>query len=83
MQKAARPRPNECWRSQRLAGWAAGGHYTRGYWGELDRFARAVLGQTPPTPTLDDGVAAMRLIDGIMESVRGGAPVAMAGAEPA
>jgi predicted dehydrogenase len=61
--------------SGNMAGWAAGGHYTRGYWGELDRFARAVAGQCDPTPTLEDGVEAMRLIEAILLSVTTGAEV--------
>ena len=56
------------------AGWAAGGHYTRGYWGELSHFARAVLGLVKPAPTLEDGVEAMRLIDRIMGSIGSGQP---------
>jgi myo-inositol 2-dehydrogenase / D-chiro-inositol 1-dehydrogenase len=63
--------------SGNLAGWASGGHYTRGYWGELDRFARAILGQSEPGPTLADGVAAMRLIEATMESLATGCPVAV------
>ena len=61
--------------SGNMSVWEAGGHYTRGYCGELSHFARAVLGQVEPAATLDDGVAAMRLIDCIMESVESGAPV--------
>ena len=60
--------------SGNMSVWEAGGHYTRGYWGEMSHFARAVLGQVEPTATLDDGVAAMRLIDSIMESAESGAP---------
>ena len=48
--------------SGNMAGWCAGGHYTRGYWGELDHFAKACLGQVGPTPTLEDGLKAMRFI---------------------
>ena len=61
--------------SGNMAGWAAGGHYTRGYWGEMQHFARAILGQVQPVATLDDGVEAMRLIDAIMESAATGQPV--------
>jgi predicted dehydrogenase len=61
--------------SGNMAGWAAGGHYTRGYWGELDRFARAVAGQCAPTPTLEDGVEAMRLIEAILLSASTGTEV--------
>lgn len=61
--------------SGNLAGWASGGHYTRGYWGELSQFARALLGKAEPTPSFGDGVAAMRLIDAIMDSIAAGRPV--------
>ncbi|HOS44560.1 MAG TPA: Gfo/Idh/MocA family oxidoreductase, partial [Armatimonadota bacterium] len=64
--------------SGNMAGWAAGGHYTRGYWGELQHFARAVLGQAPPLATLDDGIAALRIIDAILDSAETGRPVALA-----
>ncbi|MCC6445970.1 MAG: Gfo/Idh/MocA family oxidoreductase, partial [Armatimonadetes bacterium] len=58
--------------SGNMAGWAAGGHYTRGYWGELNRFARAILHEAKPAPTLEDGVEAMKLIEAILESVEKG-----------
>jgi myo-inositol 2-dehydrogenase/D-chiro-inositol 1-dehydrogenase len=61
--------------SGNMSGWAAGGHYTRGYWGELNHFARAVLGQVAPVATLQDGVEAVRLIDAILQSVTSGQPV--------
>ena len=61
--------------SGNMAGWASGGHYTRGYWGELNHFAHAVLGDCAPTPTLQDGVEAVRLIDAIIESMECGQPV--------
>lgn len=54
--------------SGNMAGWAAGGHYQRGYWGELSRFARACLGLEEPSPTLDDGARAIRLIEAMLES---------------
>jgi myo-inositol 2-dehydrogenase/D-chiro-inositol 1-dehydrogenase len=54
--------------SGNMAGWAAGGHYQRGYWGELSRFARACLGLEEPSPTLDDGAHAIRLIEAMLES---------------
>ncbi len=63
--------------SGNMAQWAAGGHYTRGYWGELSHFARAVLGMVEPTATLQDGIEAIRLIDGIVDSVECGQPVAL------
>jgi len=61
--------------SGNMAGWAAGGHYTRGYWGELHHFAQAVLGNVKQVATLEDGVTAMRLIDAIMLSAETGQPV--------
>jgi predicted dehydrogenase len=61
--------------SGNMAGWAAGGHYTRGYWGELDHFARAVAGQCAPMPNLDDGVEAMRLVEAMLVSASSGAEV--------
>ncbi len=54
--------------SGNMAGWAAGGHYQRGYWGELSRFARACLGLEEPSPSLADGVANSRLIEAMLES---------------
>jgi myo-inositol 2-dehydrogenase/D-chiro-inositol 1-dehydrogenase len=63
--------------SGNMAGWAAGGHYTRGYWGEMSHFARALLGQVEPTPTLADGLAAVRLIEAILASAASGQPVAL------
>jgi hypothetical protein len=61
--------------SGNMAGWAAGGHYQRGYWGELSRFARACLGLEPPTPSLEDGARNIRLIEGMLESTRSGREV--------
>lgn len=63
--------------SGNLSGWAAGGHYTRGYHGELEHFAKAVLGQVHPTATLEDGLRALELIEGIMESIETGQPVGL------
>ena len=63
--------------SGNMAGWEAGGHYTRGYWGELIRFARAVAGQAEPSPTLNDGVEALKLVEGILESAASGHPVSL------
>ena len=54
--------------SGNMAGWAAGGHYQRGYWGELSRFARACLGLETPSPTLEDGARNTRLIEAMLES---------------
>jgi myo-inositol 2-dehydrogenase / D-chiro-inositol 1-dehydrogenase len=66
---------NRYYVSGNMAGWAAGGHYTRGYWGEMNHFARAILGQVAPGPTLEDGVKAMQLIDAILASVESGLQV--------
>jgi predicted dehydrogenase len=66
---------NRYYVSGNMAGWAAGGHYTRGYWGELNHFAKAVLGQVEPTPTLQDGVEAVRLIEKMLESIECGQEV--------
>jgi myo-inositol 2-dehydrogenase/D-chiro-inositol 1-dehydrogenase len=52
--------------SGNMAGWSPSGHYTRGYWGELNHFAQAVLGRVAPTPNLDDGVEALRLIEAML-----------------
>jgi predicted dehydrogenase len=58
-----------------MAGWAAGGHYTRGYWGELNHFAKACLGKIKPTSTLEDGVEAMAIIEAIMDSINNGGSI--------
>jgi predicted dehydrogenase len=63
--------------SGNMAGWHAGGHSQRGYWGELSHFARACLGQVPPAPTLDDGARAVQIIEAIVESARAGKEVAL------
>ena len=55
------------------AGWWPSGHYTRGYWGELSHFAKAVLGQVEPRPTLVDGLENMRIVEAVMISVGAGA----------
>jgi len=55
--------------SGNMAGWWAGGHYTRGYWGELNHFAKACLGKVDPIVTLEDGVEAMRIIEAVMTSI--------------
>jgi len=61
-----------------MAGWFAGGHYTRGYWGELSHFARAVLGQVEPQATLEDAAEAVRIIEAILKSAETRAPVEVA-----
>jgi len=64
--------------SGNLAGWASGGHYTRGYCGELAHYARALLGQVEPRATLADGAADMAIIEAILESAASGRPVSPA-----
>lgn len=68
---------NRYYVSGNMAGWAAGGHYTRGYWGELNHFARAVLAQVTPSPTLEDGVRAVEIIDALVRSVESGEEVGL------
>ncbi|MBI3919911.1 MAG: Gfo/Idh/MocA family oxidoreductase [Armatimonadetes bacterium] len=68
---------NRYYVSGNMAGWASGGHYTRGYHGELQHFARAVLRQAEPTATLEDGVEALRMVEGILESIKSGKAVAL------
>jgi len=65
---------NRYYVSGNMSGWEAGGHYTRGYHGEMQAFARAVLGLEKPTSTLEDAAASMAIIDRIMQSVETGAP---------
>jgi len=50
------------------SGWFSGGHYTRGYWGEMSHFARALCGQVAPQSTLADGLEAVRVIEAIQIS---------------
>jgi myo-inositol 2-dehydrogenase/D-chiro-inositol 1-dehydrogenase len=64
--------------SGNMAGWEAGGHYTRGYWGELQQFARSLTGQAEPVPSLADGVKAIQLIEAILTSVETHQPVVLA-----
>jgi myo-inositol 2-dehydrogenase/D-chiro-inositol 1-dehydrogenase len=61
--------------SGNMAGWTAGGHYQRGYWGELSRFARACLELESPSPTLVDGAVNIRLIEAMLESAKLGLEV--------
>ncbi len=67
--------------SHNLSGWHSSGHHTKGYWGELSHFARAVLGQVEPIATLADGVENMRIIEAILRSVETGESVALADVE--
>lgn len=60
--------------SGNMAGWTSGGHYTRGYCGELAHFAKAVLGNVEPISTLEDGVEAVKIIDCIMDSIASNKP---------
>jgi predicted dehydrogenase len=66
---------NRYYVSGNMAGWTSGGHYTRGYCGEMEQFAKALLGQAEPSPSLEDGVAAMRLIEAMLESAETGKEV--------
>ena len=60
--------------SGNMAGWTSGGHYTRGYCGELDHFAKAVLGKAKPYATLEDGVEAIKIIEGMLHSIKTNKP---------
>jgi len=64
--------------SHNLSGWFSSGHHTKGYWGELSHFARAVLGQVEPVATLEDGAQGMRIIEAIMLSLASGETVVVA-----
>jgi len=66
--------------SGNIAFWWAGGHYQRGYWGELSRFARACLGLVPSSPTLEEGVKAHQVIEAILESAACGREVTVSAA---
>jgi myo-inositol 2-dehydrogenase/D-chiro-inositol 1-dehydrogenase len=66
--------------SGNMAGWAAGGHYQRGYSGELSRFARACLGLEEPSPSLEDGARNIRLIEAMLESASSGREVPISSA---
>jgi predicted dehydrogenase len=62
--------------SGNMAGWWAGSHYTRGYWGELAHFAKACVAQAEPGPTLEDARKALRFIECSLTSAeRDGAPI--------
>jgi predicted dehydrogenase len=63
--------------SGNMAGWSAGGHYTRGYCGELDHFAKSVLGMVKPIATLEDGVEAIKIIECILDSIKTRQPISM------
>ena len=63
---------NKYYVSGNMAGWTSSGHYTRGYWGELQHFTQAVIGQVSPGPDLADGVIALKLIDSILLSAQTG-----------
>ena len=68
---------NSYYISGNMAGWSSGGHYTRGYWGELSRFSRAIVGEVSPAPTLEDGLAVLEIIDAIELSAASGEVVAL------
>ena len=61
--------------SHNLSSWWSSGHYTKGYWGELDHFAKAVQGEVGPVATLEDGAENMRIIEAILRSVETGEAV--------
>jgi len=63
--------------SGNMAGWTSGGHYTRGYCGELSHFAKAVLGQVKPTATLEDGVEAIKIIECMLDSIKNKQPISL------
>jgi predicted dehydrogenase len=53
-------------------GWSYAGHLRPGYMEELVAFARAIREGTPTGASLDDGVAALRVCEAILESVKTG-----------
>ncbi|MGQ9730246.1 MAG: Gfo/Idh/MocA family protein [Candidatus Zipacnadales bacterium] len=68
--------------SHNLSSWWSSGHYTKGYWGELNHFVQTVLGNVEPRATLEDGAQDMRIIEAILLSVERGEPVTLADVEP-
>ena len=59
-------------------GWSYAGHLRPGYIEELVAFARAIRDGFPPSASLDDGAAALRVCVAILESARTGRSVAPA-----
>ncbi len=57
-------------------GWSYAGHLRPGYMEELVAFARAIREGGPASGSLDDGAAALRICEAILESVRTGRAVA-------
>jgi predicted dehydrogenase len=58
-------------------GWSYAGHLRPGYMEELVAFARAIREGRPTGATLDDGVAALRVCEAILESVHTGASITL------
>ena len=58
-------------------GWSYAGHLRPGYMEELVAFARSIREGLQTTGTLDDGAAALRVCEAILESVRSGGSVAL------
>jgi len=56
-------------------GWSYAGHLRPGYIEELVAFARAIRDGFPPSASLDDGAAALRVCVAILESARTGRSV--------
>lgn len=63
-------------------GWSYAGHLRPGYMEELVAFARAIREGGPASGSLDDGAAAMRICEAILESARTGRAVAPAQSSP-
>jgi predicted dehydrogenase len=59
-------------------GWSYAGHLRPGYMEELVAFARAIREGLPAGASLDDGAAAVRICEAILESVTTGRSVALA-----
>ena len=63
-------------------GWSYAGHLRPGYMEELVAFARAIREGGTASGSLDDGAAALRICESILESVRTGAAVTPAQFSP-
>jgi predicted dehydrogenase len=63
-------------------GWSYAGHLRPGYMEELVAFARAIREGGPASGSLDDGAAALRICEAILESVRTGRAVAPGQSSP-
>jgi predicted dehydrogenase len=58
------------------------GNELAGYEGELEHFARCLLGKQPASASLQDGVEALRLGEAVWKSAQTGRPVSLAGSGP-